>query len=259
MATWVFVLPVALSAQDAGDAGRTRTEIALGIFRLVQQESKPATVAAELKAGIRSYRMRCNRVSDYQIFARSDGRIDLKVKCAGVPLYGMTVGSNGFLNVFGGNGMVSPFDRQDAMIYGFNPDGSLITRSAQLIEPDGSSSDIILNTSEGWVTLLLMVSLIGVGVFGVSALTIFMRKHKESGSVGDVFSNLTSELKDKMWQDASEISQYVRRHPSGIFIAVGPKGKRRLFSRKFGAKSYAAKGYKFFEVFRVDLDHESLH
>ena len=256
---WLQMLPPPVMAQQAVSEQRTRTQIALDIFSFVHDDVDPVRIAEELRHGVRAFRMRCNRVSDYQLFAVSDGRIDIKVKCAGVPLFGMTVGSNGFMSVFGGNGMVAPFDRQDAMIFGFNPDGSRIFNSAQLLAPDGQGEIAgQLTTEEGLVTMVLLIGLFILVVIGLAGMVLLRRYRERSSSSGDVFSNLTSDLKNRMWQDSAEINEFVRRHPCGLYIAVGPRGKRRLFSNRFGAKRYAAKGSKFFEVFRVDMEHPSL-
>ncbi|MEX0298315.1 MAG: hypothetical protein AB3N28_04545, partial [Kordiimonas sp.] len=130
-----FMLTVFVSAASfAQDAESDPRQLALDIYSGINRGTEEASIALKLRQVIEVFRYRCTRVSDYQVYSLRPNLTDLKVKCSGDPLYGVTVASNGFVSVYGGNGILSGLDRSDAIIYSFSSEGSLAQDSRLTVE-----------------------------------------------------------------------------------------------------------------------------
>ena len=132
------LLPICLvvfSQQAVSQSGEVDPrQLALDIYSGINRGSPEASIALKVRGIISVFRYRCVRVTDYQVFSLRPNLTDLKVKCSGDSLYGVTVASNGFVSVYGGNGMLSGLDRRDAIIYSFGSEGELDQDSTLTID-----------------------------------------------------------------------------------------------------------------------------
>lgn len=256
---WALVLLV--SCITGGSLAQTTVndprQLALDIYTGINRGMPPASIALKLEQVVEVFRYRCNRVTDYQVYAVRPNIIDVKAKCSGDPLYGVTVASNGYVAVYGGNGILSSLDRRDAVIYSFSAGGDLAFDSTLKAEDalEEAAARIELGSEYNYIYVLGMFMLILVIVMlgAIVWLKAWRRKagrkprermkpmKKHTVAVG-------SGVKDKLLDESEPVSKFVRKHPGGIYIAIGKRGKRRFFQSLFWAKAYAALGVKLFET-----------
>ena len=233
-------------------------QLALDLYGQIRRAAPPDAVALRLTAFIRLYRYDCVRVSDYQVFLNQQTMIDVKVKCSGAPLYGVTIASNGYGAVYGGNEMLRSLNRRDGLIYSFGADGTLADTSRRtLAEALSETSTIMDQRGTGKaLTLFLSVSLIGIAggvliAFSVKAVRKGLKRRKTRRcSPPDrlkPLNTITSADKDLLMEQSTPVSRKLYQHPSGLFVAIGPRGKRRIFERRLWAILYCRMGWKLFE------------
>ena len=254
-------------AQNQVDRNDPR-QMALDVFSGIERGTEPATIALSLRRIVDLFRYRCTRVTDYQVFARRPNITDLKVKCSGDPLYGVTVASNGFVAVYGGNSILAGLDRRDAVIYSFDVEGTVddtsgfdidrIKEETQLRASLGGEYDYIylggmLMILLGFVFLMLMI-FVRIWRKNKGRKPRSRMKPMQKFKVG-----LSSDIKGRLIEESTEIAKFVHQHESGLIIAVGKRGKRRLFLSPLWAKLYARYGFHFFEVSEEQLSHIDLN
>lgn len=259
-----FVLAVVLSiaalapahAQNLVDTDDPR-QLALDIYSGINRAAPEATIAVRLQAVVRLFRYRCTRLTDYQVFAQRTNIVDLKVKCSGDTLYGVTVASNGYVTVYGGNGILSGLNRSDALIYSFDNEGELSGDSALTVnQAFGETVDRL--DLEDEVNVAYVVGIVTITLAFILIFTIVwwrawkfkqtrkprermkpMHKHRVSAS---------SSLKDEYLEESKEVVKNVFKHPDGFYIGRGKSGKRRFFKSATWAKTYASRGWRLFEI-----------
>ncbi len=232
-------------------------QLGLDIYSAVNRVAEPATIALRLQSLVRIFRFRCTRLTDYQVFSQRTNIIDFKVKCSGDSLYGVTVASNGYVAVYGGNGMVSSFNRNDGLILVFDNEGALSgDRSLTVGQAVGSTVDRLELEEDINIVYVMgtVASILGfMMIFGLVWWRAWkfrqtrkprqrmkpMQKHRVSAS---------SDAKDMFMKESTEVVKNVFKHPRGFFIARGKRGKRRFFKSMVWAKVYAARGWRLFEI-----------
>lgn len=254
--TGFFAAAPAATAQNLIDTTDPR-QLALDIYSSVQRAGDPAPIALRLQAVIRIFRFRCTRLTDYQIFAQRTNIVDFKAKCSGDPIYGVTVASNGYVAVYGGNGILSGFNRTDGLILSFANDGDLQGDSSLTVEQAVGETVERLDL-EDEVNLFSVLGIIA-GTFGfILAFSLIwwrawkfkqsrkprermkpMAKHRVGASTSD---------KDLFVDESREVGKGIYKHPDGFFISRGRRGKRRFFKSFFWAKLYATRGWRMFEI-----------
>ncbi len=253
-----FVLAVSgpSHAQKLVDTEDPR-QLALDIYSNVNRAAPPASIAVRLQTLVRVFRYRCTRLTDYQVFTQRTNIIDFKVKCSGDSLYGVTVASNGYVSVYGGNGIISSFNRTDGLIFIFDNEGDLAgDRSLTVEQAVGETVDRLELEDEVNVVYVMgtVATMLGfLMVFGLIWWRAWkykqtrkprqrmkpMSKHRVSASSND---------KDVYLEESEEVAKNVFKHPRGFFIARGKRGKRRFFSSAFWARVYATRGWRLFEI-----------
>ncbi len=250
-------------AQTSGDAADPR-QMALDIYSGINRGMEPATIALKLTQVVRLFRYQCARVSDYQVFATRPNITDIKVKCSGSPLYGVTVASNGFLSVYGGNSILAQMDRRDGLILSFDAEGAVEDTSAfdadRVLEE--TRSRVMLGDEYNYiylsVMLLLLVGLVGLLLAVFIRISRKKRRHKPRGRMKPMKRfkvGLSSEIKDRLIADSTEIAKFVYAHDSGVFLAIGKRGKRRMYLSPFWAKLYARWNININEATDDQLEH----
>lgn len=232
-------------------------QLALDIYSAVNRGSDPAAIAVRLQSLVRVFRFRCTRLTDYQIFTQRTNIVDFKVKCSGDPLYGVTVASNGYVSVYGGNGIISSFNRNDGLILIFDNEGDLAgDRSLTVGQAVGETVDrlelqedinvvYVMGTVATTLGFILIFSLIWWRAWKFRQTRKPrqrmkpMHKHRVSAS---------SRVKDAFLEESHQVVKNVYKHPRGFFIARGKRGKRRFFNSLFWAKVYASRGWRMFEI-----------
>ncbi len=253
-----FTLTIFVStASFSQDAESDPRQLALDIYSGINRGTEEASIALKLQQIIEVFRYRCTRVSDYQVYSLRPNLTDLKVKCSGDPLYGVTVASNGFVSVYGGNGILSGLDRRDAIIYSFSSEGALAQDSRLTVGQalDDTAVRLELGDEYNYLYLLGMFMLLAaMGIVGVLVwVRVWRRKsgRKPRERMKPMKKHrivLSTSVKDDLIAESDEVAKFVHQHPSGVFISTGKRGKRRLFSSKLWAVAYARYGIKLFET-----------
>ncbi|WP_262692171.1 hypothetical protein [Kordiimonas aestuarii] len=233
-------------------------QMALDVFSGINRNSPPATVALKLSQLINAYRFRCTRLTDYQVFSARPNMIDVKAKCSGDPLYGVTVASNGYVAVYGGNGMVSPLDRRDGLIVSFAADGRLESDSRVTAGEAFDETVERLELGDDF-NLLYVLGLFSVLLAVVTAIAVIWlrmwrtrkgkkRRHRGIKPMAKHAVSASSRVKDQLLKESEQLSRKLYKHPSETYIARGKYGKRRFFKSRFWATTYIRFGWRMFEV-----------
>lgn len=206
----------------------------------------------------------CPRVREYQVFRSSARARTLKVKCTERPLYAITVGASGEGFVSGGDGTIDQMRLQDGPIkavMGLRVEEYLAAeqagaRTAQTPggdDADAVSDDALLATpsevethrGRQWLAGLAL----GVGLAaGGGLLWLVVRERRRQRRIYSRWRGLDSAAKDQLVEESEEVYPNLYRHPEGVFIARGRRGKRRLFSSLVLAYLYASRSIKLFEI-----------
>lgn len=231
-------------------------QLALDIYSGVVRGGEPAIIALRLQALVRIFRYRCTRLTDYQVYTLRTNIVDFKAKCSGDPLYGVTVASNGYVAVYGGNGILSGFNRTDGLILSFAGDGDLQGDSALTVEEAVGDTVEKLDLSNEVNAISVVGIISGTLAFIIIIAAVWwrawkhkltrkprqrmkpMQKHRVGASTND---------KDLFVAESEEVGKHLFRHPQGFYIARGKRGKRRFFKSRFWAKLYASRGWRMFE------------
>ncbi|UTW55111.1 hypothetical protein [Kordiimonas sp. SCSIO 12610] len=242
------------SAQDTVPnqaAGDVRT-LAVDIHLSLNRDNTPDAIAFKLTQAIQLFRSPCEEVTDFQIYSRSQNLTVLKAKCKATPLYGISVGSNGYISVYGGDGIIAGFDRRDGVIYSFGLDGNLEAS-------DGITIDNILDETAArlqsgddfspvYILLFVVIVLIIIAISIVMSLGLLRRRSSRREADTQLFSRRVSkETKDQLTQESKKLIANIFKHPSGIYIVRGKSGHRRFFASLIWALSYRYFSTRLFE------------
>ncbi len=232
-------------------------QLSLDIVAAVNRNSEPATIAVRLQELIRIFRFRCTRLTDYQVFSQRANIIDFKAKCSGDPLYGVTVATNGYVAVYGGNGIVSSFNRNDGLILVFDNEGELSgDRSLTVDQAVVEGVDRLELEEDINIVYVMGTVAIGLGFMLVVSLVWWRawkfrqtrKPRQRMKPMARYRVSATSADKDAFIAESKSVGRHVWQHPQGFYIAQGKLGKRRFFSGYFGARIYAARGWRLFEI-----------
>jgi len=257
LAPVLFVLAALSTVTFAQTTVKDPRQLALDVYSGINRDMPAAAVAIKLQQLIETFRYRCNRVTDYQVYALRPNLTDLKVKCSGDPLYGVTVASNGYVAVYGGNGIMSGLDRRDALIFSFGAEGELAFDSSLTVGDalDETFARVELGDEYNYIYILGMFMLILAIVLMGGAIWFRAWRRKSGRKPRQRIKPMkkhslkaSSNVKDLMFEESVEVSKFVRKHSNGIYISVGKRGKRRLFKSFLWAKAYAVMGIKMFET-----------
>lgn len=250
-----------VTAQSNVDSSDPR-QVALDIYSGVNRGTEPATIALKLRQAVEMFRYRCTRVTDYQIFTQRPNITDIKVKCSGDPLYGVTVASNGFISVYGGNSILAGLDRRDGIILSFDAEGGVDDTSGfdrERIQEE-TMSRVMLGGEYDYLYLagmvMVLIGIMAVGVFAFVRLYRRKQGRKPRSRMKPMKRfrvGYSSELKDRIVDESKEVAKFVFKHDSGIFVAVGKRGKRRLFLSQFGATLYAKLNIRLLEATETEI------
>lgn len=255
-ALMLSIAMLSLPSQAQNNEGDPR-QLALDIYSGINRGTTEAAIALKLRQVIEVFRYRCTRVTDYQVYSLRPNLTDLKVKCSGDPLYGVTVASNGFVTVYGGNGILAGLDRRDAIIYSFGSEGELAQDSRLTVEQALDDTAVRLELGDQYNFLYLMGMFMLIAAMGILGILVWVRiwKKKTGRKPRERMKpmhkhrvSLSSDQKNQLMEESEEVAKHVRKHPSGIFIATGKRGKRRLFASKFWAIAYARYSVRMFEA-----------
>ncbi|MBV7256360.1 hypothetical protein KCG44_06120 [Pacificimonas sp. WHA3] len=172
----------------------------------------------------------CAAVESYQTFAKSSAFVSMKIKCADRALYAVTVGPQGLGVISGGDGSVErmlPEQGEIRMLNGEAPVQPRVRRGPPLITKQN------------------LAILGGVFIIGVVLTGLFWRRRAKAIAP---WRGLRSEDKDRLIEESDEVWADVFEHPSGIWLARGRRGKRRLFRNQLFAYLYARHAVKLFQV-----------
>lgn len=226
---------------------------------LFDTENEAEDIARMLRAEIVNRGMTCDRISDYQIYKSATGVRFVKVKCREQPLIRVQVTSEGEIALSGGDGTVPDMFVGDGIIksfYGERAEEYLRAQSraaekanrlpeqqAPVViaveEPENSRSLL----GRFWLPLLMLVNVLVVAM----ALLAWRTSRRHSIALSG-WCGLTSHEKDYLIEESHEELPGFFRHPSGMYIVRGARGKRRVFSVKALAYLYQRTGLRIGDI-----------
>lgn len=232
------------------------------LFHALKSGAADEELEKLVSAAVVELDVNCPRVREYQVFRTSARARTLKVKCTERPLYAITVGSSGEGFVSGGDGTIDQMRLQDGPIkpvMGLRVEEYLAHEKAGARAPqngeDGGeamSAEVAVmprevESHEGrqWLAGLTM----GIGLAAVGGLLwLIVRERRRQRRTYSRWRGLDSAAKDQLVEESEEVYPNLYRHPEGVFIARGRRGKRRLFSSLVLAYLYASRSIKLFEI-----------
>lgn len=226
---------------------------AVDIHLSLNRENTPESVAFKLSRAVQLFRGECTSVTDFQIYTKSQNLTAVKVKCAAMPLYGVNVGSNGYMSVYGGDGIIAGLDRRDGVIYSFGLDGKLEPTDGITIEGALDETAARLQSGDAfspiYILLFIVAILIIIALSVVLSLGLWRRRSSRKDADAQQFTRRVSkETKDQLTNESKELFANIYKHPSGTYIVRGKSGHRRFFSSLFWALAYKYLRSRIFEV-----------
>ena len=243
----VVTRPTVSRAQESEQPEITQQETALALFNALAEPHDPAAVADWLKEALRISRRRCSKITDYQLFDVRPNRVVLKAKCPGRPLYGLTVANNGYLAVYGGDGILAPLSLGDGEIISLSDRDRDVRRALASGRDEDGLSGWNLDAAQTLQTALYISLMIGAALLLVGYWTL-IRASARSPHAKALAKQLAGHSKDALIAESEEILPNIFAHPSGLFIARGRHGKRRCFTLLLGAVLYRRFGVKLREI-----------
>jgi hypothetical protein len=269
---WVIMMLLGVSSASLAQSGASThdpRQMALDAYSGINRGMEPASISLKLTEIIRLFRYRCTRVTDYQVFTQRPNITDIKVKCSGDSLYGVTVASNGFVAVYGGNSILASLDRRDGVIFSFDAEGTAADSSAFDLDriQEETKARVLLGSEYDYVYLgIMLVMLFSIVLaMGIVAFRFWRRKKKGRKPRGrmkpmnKIRIGPSSDIKDQLVAEGTEIAKFVYQHESGLIVAIGKRGKRRLFFSPFWAKLYASRNIRFNEATEKQLSEIDLN
>ncbi len=227
-------------ALQSGEDG-LREITAAALWQAAARSRDRRAIARLLQQAIRGAGDVCAWVSDYQIVDRSTNRLLFKVKCPGMPLYGVRIerGAGFRMRVVGGDGLVGPFSPADGEIVSFDqPPAEGIFAGDKTHKPQEDAARprlwVLLSSA---VNLLLMAAAV---VATVVAVVIALRRARP-------LPPLDSTQKNALMLESREVLPNVYRHPDGFYIVRGRHGRRRIFPGLISALLYRDLGIRVLE------------
>lgn len=230
-----------------------QSEAAPDLFLLLTLDYKPDDIAGGLAMAIRRSGRSCERVSDYQVFTRTETMRTLKVKCPGQEVYGLTIWRNGNAVIYGGDGMLRALDPDDGpvvTIYGSPLPGGAGTAKGRAPQITAAPTAVVTERPNTpiWLVIAIAANVFLLSVIGIGVLLFWRAEGAKATRTAVHVSGLTSDDKDRLTDESREVLPDIYHHPTGLFIARGRHGKRRLFRNLLFALAYRDWGLKLREI-----------
>lgn len=258
MRRFLLIVSLLIGISHAGTAQLVNTgdprEIALELFAQISRGAPPDAISLRLDQLIPIFRMRCLRLTDFQVFSLKPNIAVLKVKCSGDPLYGVTVASNGYVSVYGGNGLIETINPRDGQVYTIPASGEAALLAGPTVQEAVKENAGRIATTRDELIIFIVAALviILVAVLGLRLWLKIWRRVRQGSTIKQHSdrSVTTSEpsFKDDFIAQSTRTSWDIHLHPSGIYIARGSKGRRRFFRYRISAYLYRHTNWRLFEV-----------
>lgn len=233
-----------------------RGEVSFGIrmFRALDDKKTEADVTfALLRDAVNSLGGVCAGVLSYQPIERSENLHSQKILCSARPVYFLIVQRDGNMTLEGGNGRVPSISEEDGPILTASGDSTWAK-----INPDGQVAPLPvsnINKYRRTASMQTRETLLGLGL-GILLVMVALgllayRRFYDAGNSSTVTSKVrrfSSETKDQMIRESTELYPDFWEHPSGIYIVRGRHGKRRVFARHLFALLYYRWGLKISQL-----------
>jgi hypothetical protein len=235
------------------------TPFGLAMYKAVVGGATNRDIARFLRDGITATGGTCIDVRAFQNIAKSARIETYKVECVGSALVLLSVGPSGGLMIEGGNGLIEDFDADDGTVVALrvrkrragDEAAPAPETPAASTAPVESRADLIQGDARSgalqWVFWLLGgIALVIVAVLRMLYSQVAWRRRlARAGHDGpflsadrdDIEANCP-EISPGIWHDA-------RRE---VWMAIGRRGKRRLFRSLWAARAYKRWGFKAFQV-----------
>ncbi len=134
--TTVKILPVA-KIEAAPEPGSTRA-VGQSLFKALLDNINPDSTEPFLKAALERGARPCHQISTWQVYRLTNTSRTLKIKCASMNLYAVSVSKNGEMQYSGGDGSIAPMTPSDGKvisIFGQRAEDYLHTVTGTLATP----------------------------------------------------------------------------------------------------------------------------
>lgn len=226
---------------------------------LFDTETEAEEIARSLRKEIVTRGMACDRVSDYQIYKSATGVRFVKVKCREQPLIRVQVTSEGEITLSGGDGTVPDMFVGDGVIksfYGERAEEYLRAQSRKAEAanrfPEQQAPVVIAvegpENSRSFLGRYGLPLLILVNAIVVALALLAWRTSRRHSIALSGWRGLSSQEKDYLIEESHEELPGFFRHPSGMYIVRGTRGKRRVFSVKALAYLYQRTGLRIGDI-----------
>ena len=216
------------------EAGADRTSSSERLFARLRAGEAGKAVDDLVEVVMTELEGNCPAIESYQVFNRSASFISMKVKCVDRATHMLTVGPVGIGVLSGGDGSIDrirPGEGEIQIVNGEMPTAP--AESGPSIRPGGLKSFAVA------VGLLLLLIAAGIGI-----IYLWLRRQRRTLR----WRGLRSEDKDALIEASERVSKDLYRHPDGIWIVKGKRGKRRLFEHEPLARLYRDRGVKILQV-----------
>lgn len=220
------------------------------LFNALKSGASDEDVEKLVTATVIELDMNCPKVKEFQVYRASTRARTLKIKCEERPVYAVTVGVSGEAFVAGGDGTIGQMRLADGPIkpvLGIRVEEYLANTKRQQNAEDAAERAAAEGGHPVRIWLIRLAWLAGIGLvlwFGA----VFARERLRQRQSHSRWHGLGSDAKDQMIEESEEIYPNLYRHPSGVFIARGRRGKRRIFASLVFAYLYSSRGIKLFEI-----------
>ncbi|MBZ6377049.1 MULTISPECIES: hypothetical protein [Pacificimonas] len=221
----------ALSGEgELEEEGATSSE---RLFHALRDGESGEGVDALLQGAMTEVDARCQFIERYQVFNRASSFISMKVKCYERPVYILTVGPLGLGALSGGDGSIDRIRAGEGEIRVLQGEAPPPAR------PVGSSSlrrQFPMRAAAAVFGALILTGILLIWLWG--------RRQKAVAQ----WRGLKTEDKDRLLGESTELEPDLFKHPDGVWIARGSRGKRRFFQRKAFARLYRDYGLKVMQI-----------
>lgn len=236
------------SSSAMADSSDNARAISIELYAALRQKGRPETVALRLQKAIQHFRYTCLRVNEYQIYNSQPNMMELKVGCVSSPTYGVSVAANGYLSVYGGNGILEAINGEDGRVFFFNADGSLMPKIVPEFRQYLSRVADKAKLGDAETKFYLGLIMPAIGFVVLAGLIMWLKSWRRMRYDTAYNQFLPSNLKDQLVEESEQVSPDLYKHPSDFYIAIGKRGKRRLFKHRFQGWLYRNYSIKLGEI-----------
>jgi len=210
-------------------------------------KQRPFRIAQKLTKLLKGLEVPCAKVVAYRPRKAHATERNVEILCKGNRhAYSVTVTMSGHVKVKGGDGTIEPIaEGMPNVVIPSEREERTFNNHTKTMALREEQERIDLNNMLAKVALASLIIFVAFFVFSIIA---FVRSFSKDSSLFGTVLNYNSRKKDEMIEESDEILSNLYHHPSGLFIARGPRGKRRLYNNILSGYLYKRYGWNLKEV-----------